>query len=57
MFDRVSEVLPLATKPIRYTGGEYNALLRDSDPSRVSWVLGMPEVYEIGMSNYGLRVL
>ena len=57
MFDRVSEVLPLATKPIRYTGGEYNALSRDPDPSRVSWVLGMPEVYEIGMSNYGLRVL
>lgn len=57
MFDRVSEVLPLVTKPIRYTGGEYNALVRDAGPERVQWVLAMPEVYELGMSNYGLRVL
>src|SRR5512137_1904642 len=57
MDERIREVLPLVTKPIRYTGGEYNALLRDPDPARVSWVLSMPEVYEIGMSNYGLRIL
>lgn len=57
MDERINEVLPLVTRPIRYTGGEYNALSRDPDNARVSWVLGMPEVYEIGMSNYGLRVL
>ncbi len=57
MFDCISEVLPLATKPIRYTGGEYNALLKDPDSCQVSWVLAMPEVYELGMSNYGLRIL
>ncbi len=57
MDQRIDEVLPLVTKPIRYTGGEYNALSCDPENSRVSWVLGMPEVYEIGMSNYGLRVL
>ena len=56
MHDRLDEVLPLVTKPIRYTGGEYNALLTDPDSSRVSWVLSMPEVYELGMSNYGLVV-
>jgi radical SAM family uncharacterized protein len=57
MCDRVSEVLPLATRPIRYTGGEYNSLLREPGPGIVSWVLAMPEVYELGMSNYGLRIL
>ncbi len=57
MFDRVSEVLPLATRPVRYTGGEFNARPGEPGPDRVNWVLGMPEVYEIGMSNYGLRVL
>jgi radical SAM family uncharacterized protein len=57
MDERIREVLPLVTKPIRYTGGEYNALLRDPDPARVSWVLAMPEAYELGMSNYGLRIL
>ena len=53
----INEVLPLVTKPIRYTGGEYNAFFREPDSSRVSWVLAMPEVYELGMSNYGLRIL
>ncbi|MGQ9707276.1 MAG: TIGR03960 family B12-binding radical SAM protein [bacterium] len=57
MIDKISEVLPLVTKPIRYTGGEYNTYYRDSEPGRVNWVLAMPEVYEIGMSNYGLRIL
>ncbi|MEO0085019.1 MAG: TIGR03960 family B12-binding radical SAM protein [candidate division WOR-3 bacterium] len=57
MHDKLDEVLPLVTKPVRYTGGEYNSLLREPDPQRVSWVLAMPEVYEIGASNYGLRIL
>lgn len=57
MCDRLSEVLPLATRPIRYTGGEYNSLLREPGPGVVSWILAMPEVYELGMSNYGLRIL
>jgi radical SAM family uncharacterized protein len=57
MDERIREVLPLVTKPIRYTGGEYNSLLRDPDSARVSWVLAMPEAYELGMSNYGLRIL
>ncbi len=57
MFDRISEVLPLVTKPIRYTGGEYNARLKEPARGGVSWVLSMPDVYELGMSNYGLRIL
>ena len=57
MEERYNEVLPLVTRPIRYTGGEYNALRREPDPARVCWVLAMPEVYELGMSNYGLRIL
>lgn len=57
MDEPLSEVLPLVTKPIRYTGGEYNALYREPDPARVSWVLALPDVYELGMSNYGLRIL
>ncbi|MEO0078701.1 MAG: TIGR03960 family B12-binding radical SAM protein [candidate division WOR-3 bacterium] len=57
MDESLGEVLPLATKPIRYTGGEYNALFREPDPGRVSWVLALPDVYELGMSNHGLRIL
>ncbi|MEO0070842.1 MAG: TIGR03960 family B12-binding radical SAM protein [candidate division WOR-3 bacterium] len=57
MFEQISEVLPLVTKPIRYTGGEYNSFSRDPEPGQVTWVLSMPEVYEIGASNYGLKIL
>jgi radical SAM family uncharacterized protein len=57
MQDRLSEVLPLVARPIRYTNAEYNALAREPAPGMVRWVLGMPEVYELGVSNYGLRIL
>uniref|UniRef100_A0A7V3UZJ2 TIGR03960 family B12-binding radical SAM protein n=1 Tax=candidate division WOR-3 bacterium TaxID=2052148 RepID=A0A7V3UZJ2_UNCW3 len=57
MINELNEVLPLVTKPIRYTGGEYNSYYSESGGGRVRWVLAMPEVYEIGMSNYGLRIL
>ncbi|NPV14609.1 TIGR03960 family B12-binding radical SAM protein [candidate division WOR-3 bacterium] len=57
MHERLNEVLPLVTKPIRYTGGEYNSFYFEPGSKRVNWVLAMPDVYEIGMSNYGLRIL
>jgi len=57
MLERLNEVLPLVTKPIRYTGGEYNSFYFEPGSKKVNWVLAMPEVYEIGMSNYGLRIL
>lgn len=57
MSTELNEVLPLVTKPIRYTGGEYNSLYKEPADGRVGWVLALPDVYEIGMSNYGLRIL
>ena len=57
MIKQLNEVLPLVTRPIRYTGGEYNTYYSESGSEQVRWVLVMPEVYEIGMSNYGLRIL
>ena len=70
-------ILPLVTKPCRYTGGELNAVAAEQAPSlkpqassnqlqassftlqadTVRACLVMPDVYEIGMSNYGLRIL
>jgi radical SAM family uncharacterized protein/radical SAM-linked protein len=57
MFEKLDNILPLVTKPIRYTGGEYNILLKDTDDDLVYFALIMPDVYEIGMSNYGLKIL
>lgn len=52
MFDNI---LPLIKKPIRYTGGEYNIIIKKDPVVRVGIVF--PEVYEIGMSNLGIRIL
>jgi len=53
----INQVLPLVTKPIRYTGGEYNVYIKPAEDHPIYFGLIMPEVYEIGMSNYGLKVL
>ncbi len=58
-------ILPLVTKPSRYTGGELNSISADCGTrsadcdkgSKVRVALCLPDVYEIGMSNYGLRIL
>jgi radical SAM family uncharacterized protein/radical SAM-linked protein len=57
MKQKLNEILPLVTKPIRYTGGEYNIYIKEPENQPVYFGLLMPEVYEIGMSNYGLKVL
>jgi len=51
------EVLPLVTRPSRYTGGERNLPRKDPASAGVSFLLAFPDVYEIGMSHLGIRVL
>ena len=53
----VKDILPLVNKPIRYTGGEYNILIKEPEDDTLFFALIMPDVYEIGMSNYGLKIL
>lgn len=48
-------ILPLVRKPIRYTGGEYNITIKTDATVRVGVVF--PEVYEIGMSNLGIKII
>lgn len=55
--DVLDHILPRVTKPARYTGGEFNAVLKDHAGVDVKFALAFPDVYEIGMSNLGLRIL
>jgi radical SAM family uncharacterized protein/radical SAM-linked protein len=57
MEQELTKILPLVTKPIRYTGGEYNVYIKERENHPLYFGLVMPEIYEIGMSNYGLKVL
>ena len=51
----LDDVLPLVRKPVRYTGGEYNITIKKNP--RVHIGLIFPEVYELGMSNLGIRIV
>ena len=56
--DRTLErILPRVQKPARYTGGEYNAVVKDKEQVEVRFALCFPDTYEIGMSNLGVRIL
>lgn len=50
-------ILQSISKPARYTGGEVNAIHKDLSKMSCSFALSMPDVYEIGMSNLGLKIL
>ena len=53
----LEHILPRVQKPARYTGGEYNAVVKDRDRVDVRYALCFPDTYEIGMSNLGVRIL
>ncbi|MCX7786049.1 MAG: B12-binding domain-containing radical SAM protein, partial [candidate division WOR-3 bacterium] len=55
--DKLKRILPLVTKPIRYLGNEYNVYHKEPQNNSLYFCLIMPEIYEIGMSNYGLKIL
>jgi len=43
--------------PSRYLGGETHAIIKDPADVEVSIALAFPDVYEIGMSHVGLKIL
>jgi radical SAM family uncharacterized protein len=49
-------VLPRVQKPARYVGNERN-LVRKNGRVDLRMVISYPDIYEIGMSNLGLRIL
>ena len=56
--DQILErILPRVQKPARYTGGEYNAVIKDRAEVDLRYALCFPDTYEIGMSNLGYRIL
>jgi radical SAM family uncharacterized protein len=55
--DTLDRILPAVSKPARYTGGEWNSVVKDWEACSVRWALAFPDTYEIGMSNLGLAIL
>ena len=50
-------LLKSITKPIRYAGNEYNQILKDPSQVIIRIALCFPDLYEIGMSHLGWKIL
>ncbi|MDR3012807.1 MAG: TIGR03960 family B12-binding radical SAM protein [Chitinispirillales bacterium] len=55
--DVQKKLLPFVEKPLRYSGGELNAVRKDADRIAVHGCLCFPDLYDIGMSHHGLQIL
>ncbi|MCL2096704.1 MAG: TIGR03960 family B12-binding radical SAM protein [Oscillospiraceae bacterium] len=51
------KILRKVQKPARYTGGEYNEVIKDKSKIDVRFAFAFPDMYEIGMSNLGVKIL
>ena len=53
----LERILPRVAKPGRYTGGEYNQVVKDWEAIDFKAALAFPDLYDLGMSNLGLMIL
>jgi radical SAM family uncharacterized protein len=52
-----NEILHQIIRPARYTGGEWNSIVKDWDAVPIKFALAYPDTYEIGMSNMAIPIL
>ena len=57
MEDKILKLLPYVSVPSRYTGKEINAVHKELEKCKVKIALCYPDLYELGMSSLGLRVI
>jgi radical SAM family uncharacterized protein len=53
----ISALLTKVYKPSRYAGGEVNMVMKPPAPGLLRVALAFPDVYEVGMSHLGLKIL
>ena len=49
------DMLAAVKKPARYTGGEFGSIFKEEAEVRIA--LAFPDVYEVGMSYLGFKIL
>lgn len=50
-------LLKSVSKPGRYTGGEFGQVIKNKNDIKCRFAFCFPDLYEIGMSNLGVRIL
>ncbi len=53
---KLERILSRVAKPGRYTGGEYNQIVKNWEDVAYKVALAFPDIYDIGMSNLGLMI-
>lgn len=54
---KLEKALARVQKPGRYTGGELNSVVKDKSRVTVRYGFCFPDIYEIGMSHLGMKIL
>ena len=52
-----NEILHKVNRPARYTGGEWNSVVKDWEKTPIKVALAYPDTYELGMSNMAIPIL
>ncbi len=55
--NRIRSLLETVSRPARYVGGEVNQVVKPHGEVKVRFALAFPDVYEIGMSHLGIKIL
>ena len=54
---KLDRILLNVQKPGRYVGGELNSTIKDWDKTQTRVAFVFPDIYDIGVSNVGLKIL
>ncbi len=54
---KIEKLLANVQKPGRYVGGELNSIVKDRDGIDVRFAFCFPDIYEVGMSHLGMKIL
>lgn len=57
MKKRLENILLQVQKPARYTGGELNSVTKNKEEVAVRFAFCFPDLYEVGMSHLGMKIL
>lgn len=57
MKKEIEKILQYVQKPARYCGGELNSIIKDKEKMELRYAFCFPDLYEIGMSHLGMKIL
>jgi len=55
--DKIDSLMMKVSKPVRYVGGEFGSVMKETEKVDVRYAFLFPDVYEVGMSHLGMKIL